>query len=462
MEYQPIIGLEVHIQLKTKSKMFCGCPNEPFGREPNTLTCPTCLGLPGALPVPNKKAIEDTILLGLALDCQINRDSYFERKNYFYPDLPKGYQISQYRQPLAVNGYLVIPNVVRNPATEGGTSLDSSSAGGRTQNDAKKKIRIRRVHLEEDTGKMIHPGGSSLIDFNRSGVPLVEIVSEPDFSSVAEVDTHLRQLQRMVRYLDISGADMEKGSMRLEPTVNLKISRDGKDYYTPLVEIKNINSFRFVRRALEFEMNRQLRVFRETGEEKKSGNKQTVGFSEARGETFLQREKEEAHDYRYFPEPDIPPLVVDDVWLASIKKRLPELPADRRERFIRLGLTPSLASLASVSRERADYFEGLVREGLEPTQAANLVVNKPEMWVGTDYHDLARQLKDSLAKVVSDERQLTAWVEEVLRENPAVVEQFRRGKKEVLQFLMGQVIKKSQGQAAPPVVKKILEKELES
>lgn len=440
MEYQPIIGLEVHIQLKTKSKMFCGCPSEPFGREPNTVTCPTCLGLPGALPVPNKKAVEDTILLGLALNCGINRESYFERKNYFYPDLPKGYQISQYQKPLCHDGWLE-------------TGL--SSGVRRTR-----RVRIRRVHLEEDTGKMLHQGGSSLIDFNRSGVPLVEIVSEPDFSSVEEVDEYLKELQRIVRYLDISGADMEKGSMRLEPTVNLKISRDGRDYYTPLAEIKNINSFRFVKKALSFEINRQRRAFAETGEEKQAGNKRTVGFSESLGETFLQREKEEAHDYRYFPEPDIPPLVLDNTWLESIKRRLPELPMERRERFIARGLTPSLASLVSVSREKADYFEGLLGEGMEPTKAANLVVNKPELLVGLPPEELVRKLNESAAKTVSDEAQLTAWAREALQENPGVVEQFRQGKREVLQFLIGQVMKKSQGRAAPPLAKKILEEQL--
>lgn len=449
----PIIGLEVHIQLKTKSKMFCGCPNEPFGREPNALTCPVCLGLPGALPVPNKKAIEDAILLGLALNCEINRDSYFERKNYFYPDLPKGYQISQYQKPLCRDGWLGV---------EAETDLSGVPHTRKVKVTRRVRIRIRRVHLEEDTGKMLHQGGSSLIDFNRSGVPLGEIVSDPDFSSLEEVDTYLKELQRIVRYLNISGADMEKGSMRLEPTVNLKISRDGKDYYTPLVEIKNINSFRFVKKALAFEIMRQRRVFEETSEEKQSGNKRTVGFSEGTGETFLQREKEEAHDYRYFPEPDIPPLVFDDVWLESIRKRLPELPVDRRGRFIKLGLTPSLAGLVAVSRKKADYFEGLVGEGVEPAKAANLVVNKPERWVGIDYHDLAQKLKESAAQIVSDEAQLAAWAREVLQENPVVVEQFRQGRREVLQFLIGQVMKKSQGRAEPTVVKKVLEEQLKT
>ncbi|KKR78919.1 MAG: Aspartyl/glutamyl-tRNA(Asn/Gln) amidotransferase subunit B, partial [Microgenomates group bacterium GW2011_GWB1_40_9] len=322
--YEPVIGLEVHVELKTNSKMFCGCPADHFGKEPNTQTCPVCLGLPGALPVPNKKAIEWCIKLGLALHCTVPAESKFDRKNYFYPDLPKGYQISQYDKPLCENGWIQI-------------------------ND--RKIRIRRVHQEEDTGKLQHIEAEgqqvTLVDFNRSGVPLVEIVTEPDFHTIDEVDQYVKQIRRIIRYLDISNADMEKGSMRLEPSISLRVS--GSDELPNYrVELKNINSFRFVRKAIEFEIKRQSEIL-DLGE---TIVQQTRGWNESKQVTLPQREKEEAHDYRYFPEPDIPPMRFTNVFVEGIRKQIPELPDAKKSRFMKTyNMNESVADILIQEKE---------------------------------------------------------------------------------------------------------------
>src|SRR3990167_2503265 len=315
----PIIGLEVHVELTTKSKMFCGCPADHFGKEPNTQTCPVCLGLPGALPVPNQKAIEDTIKIGLALNCQINEVSHFDRKNYFYPDLSKGYQISKYTEPFCHDGFLLL--------------------------DSGKKIRIERVHLEEDTGKLQHTTLNdervSLIDFNRSGVPLVEIVSQPDLSSSEEAKEYLKKIHAIVKEIGVTTADLEKGQMRLEPTVNLNI--DG--HFTPLVELKNINSFNFAVKAIDYEVSRQTAAFEKDGLEKSKSNKQTRGYDSVKKTTFLQRQKEEANDYRYFPEPDIPPFRIGPSIVEKLRGQLPQLPDAIITDLVSLGIEQRFAKL---------------------------------------------------------------------------------------------------------------------
>lgn len=383
MVYQPIIGLEVHVELATKSKMFCGCPADHFGKKPNTQTCPVCLGLPGALPVPNKKAVEWTVMLGLALGCDIPKESKFDRKNYFYPDLPKGYQISQYDQPLCVNG-----------------KLDG--------------IRIRRVHLEEDTGKLQHNEGMTLIDFNRSGVPLVEIVTEPDFRTIEDVDAFLKQLQQIIRYLGISNADMEKGSMRIEPSVSL--SSDGKlpNYR---VELKNINSFRFARKALEYEIKRQ---------QKEPHVQQTRGWNEGKNATVPQREKEEAHDYRYFPEPDIPPMHI------TFRPRLPELPDVKKERFVKnYGLNDYDAGLLTETKERADYFEACVKIGKDVSAKAiaNWIINKN---IGDVKPEGLIAMMTQTRIDVSDD-----FIKTIIAQNPNAVADYKKGKESALMFLLG-------------------------
>lgn len=395
MKYQPIIGLEVHVELATESKMFCGCPANHFGVEPNTHTCPVCLGLPGALPVPNKKAIEWTIKLALALGCKINLESHFDRKNYFYPDLPKGYQITQYERPFGEYGKLG-------------------------------KIRIRRVHLEEDTGKLQHDKGSTLVDFNRSSVPLVEIVTEPDFRSLEEVDIYLKKLQRIIRYLGISNADMEKGSMRLEPSISLiedtsnKI-QDTKNIKLPnyRVELKNINSFRFVKKALEYEIERQ---------QKEPHVMQTRGWDENKGVTFAQREKEEANDYRYFPEPDIPPVILTEFEIRNLKFEIPELPDERVARFVKeYGLSEYQANI--LADDVSNEFEKIVKDNPDFTavEVANSIINK-------------RPLVAKSNVTVSDE-EVEKIVEKVLNENVQAVSEYKNGKVGVLGFLIGQAVK---------------------
>lgn len=435
MTFEPIIGLEVHVEPDTKQKMFCGCANEPFGSEPNTKVCPTCLGLPGALPVPNGEGVKSCLTIGLALNCRINLESYFERKNYFYPDLPKGYQISQYQKPFCVGGNLRV---------------------------GEKVIRINRVHLEEDTGKLTHVGSGStaysLVNFNRSGVPLVEIVTEPDFNSVDSVIAYVQELQRIIRYLAVSGADMEKGSMRLEPTVNLKITEEGKEYFTPLVEIKNINSFRFVRKALEYEIARQLKDFLSSREEKAAGNKTTVGFNESTQKTYLQREKEEANDYRYYPEPDIPPFQLPESLITEIKDKLPELPEAKRTRLIRdFSLTEYQANIICDTTERALYFDSLVSIGFTGPKAANLLINKPEI-ITRDPREVFSENKQAAAEVVTDIAMLRSVVEEVVSENPKAASQWRTGKKEVLGFLIGSAMKKTKGRGDPKILTSLFEK----
>lgn len=468
--YQPIIGLEVHIELATKSKMFCGCPADHFGKPPNTQTCPVCLGLPGALPVSNKKAVEWTIMLGLALDCTINEESKFDRKNYFYADLPKGYQISQYDQPLCANGNVVIPSRARDLATKGSAPLDSSPAGRRAQNDKKKIVRIRRVHLEEDTGKLQHAtiDGErvSLVDFNRSGVPLVEVVTEPDFRSIEEVDLFLKKLQQIVRYLGISGADMEKGSMRLEPSISVRSQTDviGISRSDPIpsyrVELKNINSFRFARKALECEINRQSEIL-------DSGQKliqQTRGWNEGKNATVPQREKEEANDYRYFPEPDIPPMRFSQAQIAKLKAQIPELPDAKIKRFKKdYGLSDYDAGLITETRERADYFETAVKIGnVKSKILANWIINRGINIIEVMPAELAERIVKAQEKVEMPAEELVKIISKVIKDNDKAAHDYKSGKMAALGFLVGQVQKELKGKGDSKLVLEKLKKALSS
>jgi len=449
--YEPIIGIEIHVELATASKMFCGCPADQFGKEPNTQLCPICLGLPGALPVPNKKAVEWTILLGLALGCTVNEESKFDRKHYFYPDLPKGYQISQYDQPLAINGSLEL----------------------KTQNSKLKTIRIHRVHLEEDTGKLMHATVDgqrvSLVDFNRSGVPLVEIVTEPDFRSVEEVDVFAKKLQQIVRYLGISGADMEKGSMRIEPSVSIRksqipnpksqtISKSKIPNENKLpayrVEIKNINSFKFARNAITYEIERQTELL-ERGE---MPTQQTRGFMESKGVTIAQREKEEAHDYRYFPEPDIPPMRFAQSQISNFKSQIGELPDTKRTRFMQeYGLSEYDAGLLVESRKRSDYFEEAVKATLDtgnqaiklyqisPKAIANWIINKKVDVACVTPAQLLDQIVQATATTSVSDEDLEKIINQVLAENPKAVEDYKNGREQALLYLLGNVRKKLSG-----------------
>lgn len=431
-EYKPVIGLEIHVELATKSKMFCQCPADFFGKKPNTQTCPVCLGMPGALPVPNKQAVEWTIKIGKALHCTINHESKFDRKHYFYPDLPKGYQISQYDEPIAQNGHL--------------------TANG-------KKFGITRVHLEEDTGKLNHQGAESLVDFNRSGVPLVEIVTEPDFESSEDVVAFLKELHTIIKeYLRVSDANMERGSMRLEP--NISVRMPGKKSLPKYkVEVKNINSFNYVKRAIQFEIGRQTKEL----EEGKTPIQETRGFNEAKGVTVSQRIKEEAQDYRYFPEPDIPPLSFTQKFIDDIA--LPELPQERMARYVDMfELRDSDAFLLTRSEKAAFLFEELLEKlgkdlHKEAQKVANLIINR-KIDVTQPAEKSLKVVKDKLSPTKTDTAQLTEAIKKALSENPKEVGAYRGGKENLIMFFVGQVMKEMKGKADGETVKKELEKKL--
>lgn len=412
--FEPVIGLEIHVELKTKSKMFCQCSADYFGKKPNTNTCPVCLGLPGALPVPNKKAIEWCIKIGKALNCKINLVTKFDRKHYFYPDLPKGYQISQYDEPIAVNG-----------------KVD--------------KVRIRRVHMEEDTGKLIHAGDESLVDFNRSGVPLVEIVTEPDFNNSDDVKKFLEELRTIIRYLDVSDADMEKGSMRLEPNISVRSTDELPKYK---VEVKNINSFNFVKRAIDYEVKRQTEIL-EKGE---TPVQETRGYDEKKMKTVSQRTKEEAHDYRYFPEPDIPPMVFDEAFIKSIE--LPELPFAKLQRYVsEFKVKETDAGELIKDKAIAEYFESICKKTkVSPQQIANLIVNKK---IPTDIpsEEFVKKAEEILAPKQTDQGLLDSSIKTVVEKNPDAVKNYKAGKENVIMFLVGQVMKEMKGQADAQLVK---------
>jgi aspartyl-tRNA(Asn)/glutamyl-tRNA(Gln) amidotransferase subunit B len=483
LQYKVIVGLEIHVQLCTKSKMFCGCAVE-FGAEPNSRVCPVCLGMPGVLPVMNKQAFEYAVLVGLALNCEIAEFTKWDRKSYYYPDLPKNYQISQYDLPLSTNGFIEIP-------------LES----GRT-----KRIRIIRAHLEEDAGKNLHTAGNfSQVDLNRTGTPLLEIVTEPDMNSAAEVRALAAELQRMVRFLGVSEGDMQKGHMRFEPNINLVITKDGAEYKTPIVEIKNLNSFRALERSVNYEEQRQLDEFLETGRVMEMGNKTTRGWDDEREVTVLQREKEEAHDYRYFPEPDLVPVELTPEWLQEIRGRLCELPIKRQLRYVsEYDLSDYDAGVLTAERSTSDLFDEAVKAGADPKRICNLLTQtglKTANEKGCSVGDLGIR-PQSLAQLAgmieadtisvsssvpifeamvetgkepqvlaeelnliqkSDAGELEAVVDQVLSENSQAVEDVTGGgkkSKKARGFLLGQVMQKTKGRANPKVVSEILAKKL--
>ncbi len=484
IDYKVIVGLEIHVQLRTKSKMFCGCELE-FAAEPNSRVCPVCLGMPGSLPVMNRQAVEYAALAAMALNCKVAAFTKWDRKSYYYPDLPKNYQISQYDLPLAENGFIEIP-------------LDS----GQT-----KKIGIIRAHLEEDAGKNLHSAGNfSQVDLNRAGTPLLEIVTKPDMNSAAEVRALAIELQKIVRYLGVSEADMQKGHMRFEPNINLVITKDGKQYKTPIVEVKNLNSFRALERSVEYEVQRQLSDFIETGKTLELGNKSTRGWDDVNQVTVLQREKEEAHDYRYFPDPDLVPVKTNEQWLNSIREKLCELPLQKQLRYVTdYKLSDYDAGVLTIERQTAEFFERAVELGGDPKRLCNIITqdmlklanekNCSVTELGITPEQLAELSKmitigkvsstaatsitgimvlspgqspeqialehDLLQK--SDAGELETLVDQVLSENPQAVEDIKNNTKKsqkARMFLLGQVMQKTKGRANPKVVAELFDKKL--
>ena len=420
MKYTPVIGLEVHVELKTNSKMFCRCSADYFGKKPNTHTCPVCLGLPGALPYPNKKAIEWCLMIGLALNCEISLFSKFDRKNYFYPDLPKGYQISQYDEPFCKNGFIDLSN--------------------------KKRVGIRRVHMEEDTGKLIHEGNSTLIDFNRSGVPLVEIVTDPDFESAGEVVEYLKKIQQIVRTLGVSNADLERGDMRMEPNISLK-NEGQKELPKYRIEVKNINSFKLVDKAIEAEIDRQTQ---NPGQRFQA----TMRYDEKTNTTVTMRLKEEAADYRYFPEPDIPPFHWQQAYIEKLKKDakvMMDKPSEEEERTqeLLIKFSPiSPVSAATIARDPKFYssYGGTASIGKDefgtPYQGtANAIINQKVPLVGISDEERAKIIADLNRVSDVDEDELNKTIDEVLKENKSAVEDYKKGKENAIMFLVGQVMR---------------------
>lgn len=425
----PVIGLEIHIELETKRKMFCGCPAEHFNKEPNTQTCPVCLGLPGALPVPNKEAIRRTILLALALKCRLNKNTWFDRKNYFYPDLPKGYQISQFFRPLGVRGQVRLDNG--------------------------KVIRIKEIHLEEDTAKSLTSGEERRLDFNKSGVPLIEVVSEPDLASAQEAKAYAQKIHQLVRALKISSADMEKGQMRLEANISLKTSpQDPLPDYK--VEIKNINSFRYLYEAIIFEINRQSKLL-------SAGQKvsqETRGYQATKKITYLQRTKEEAYEYRYFPEPDIPPLRLDKLFnLEELAQKLPKLPDEARQNLQdQYGLTSYQAEI--ISRKYPDQGEKILKIAVEnklaAATAANAIINRVYPVEKLTPKEFVARLKKAQNTNLISGPNLAKIIQETIKNQPKAVADYKAGKKGAFDFLIGKVQQETKGKADITQTKKLL------
>lgn len=445
-KYVPVIGLEIHVELKTKSGMFCQCANGVEDAEPNSQVCPVCLGLPGALPVPNKTAIEWTIKMGKALNCAISKHTKFDRKHYSYPDLAKGYQISQYDEPIARSGY-----------------LEFGKNHGTYKNEAK-KFRIHRVHLEEDTGKLIHKGIETRIDFNRSGVPLVEIVTEPDFTSSTDVKMFLEELHAIIRYLEISDADLEKGTMRMEPNISIKLSGvEGLPNYK--VEVKNINSFNFVKRAIDFEVARHTELLNQG----KTPIQETRGWDSEKGITYSQRTKEDAHDYRYFPEPDIPPFTLEETYIDSIVKTIPELPKVKMDRFIHeLHIKDLDAYIITRDKELSNYFEAVLgpigiqmkEEGFEQKVASAIINKRISTTISKD--EFAKKFLEMMKPVETDSGLLDESIKLVIANSEKAVFEYKNGKVTVLMFLVGQVMKQMKGKADAATVRKALEAKLKN
>lgn len=442
MNYETVVGLEIHVELSTKTKMFCRCPIPTLSDKPNTRTCPICLGLPGALPFPNSKAIEDCVKIGLALNCTINKESFFERKNYFYPDLAKGFQTSQYLHPFGEKGFLEI------------------------KHDGKiKRIGITRVHMEEDTGKLTHSTvdgkGVSLIDFNRSSVPLVEIVTEPDIRSGEEAKVFLTELQKIIRYLGVSDADMEKGQMRLEPNISLRpVGQTELAKYK--VEVKNINSFKFVDKAIQFEQKRHKELL-DKGE---TPVQETRGWNEFKNKTVSQRSKEEAHDYRYFPEPDIPPISFTDEEILKIQSEIPELPDEKAKRFVTtFSLSEYNAEILTRDFEIASFFQRAVEDGksvgIDAKTIANFIINKKPDLTNEEPAGLVIKLKAETSVESFDEQKLEEGIKSVMEQNQQIVNDYKSGKVQVLGFLIGQIRKAIPDAKDMDQIRKTLTKMLE-
>jgi len=477
MDYEAIIGMEVHAQLKTASKMFCGCDANYAAAPPNTHVCPVCLGLPGALPVMNRVAIEYVLMAGLALNCAIPEEAKFDRKNYPYPDLVKGYQISQYDMPLSRDGWIEI----------------------RLEDGTAKRIRIRRAHLEEDTGKSTHMGAYSLVDYNRSGMPLMEVVTEPDIRSGAEAWAYLTKLRAILRYLGIASGNMEEGAMRCE--VNISLRPAGSAAFGTKVEVKNLNSFRSVRQSIDYEIKRQAAILDAGGQVEQV----TMGWDENAGRTVVQRSKEEANDYRYFPEPDLPVVRARRAWVDELRARLPELPDARQERLIAAGLRPYDAQVLTEEREVAEYVDAALSAG----QAAGADARSISNWIMGELFRLLKESGQDIATIqvapgelaalvglvnrgainaaagkqvleemfatgrpaavivearglaqISDSSELERIVEEAIAANPKAVQDYREGKKAAVGFLTGQVMRASRGKANPQVVSELLRAKL--
>ncbi len=478
--YQPVIGLEVHVQLLTRTKAFCGCINE-YGGEPNTHVCPTCLGLPGALPVLNKQAVEFAVLAAKAIGCEIRETSVFSRKNYFYPDSPKGYQISQFDKPIAENGVIVVPDAEGQP----------------------KRIGVTRLHMEEDAGKSLHDGfadsaSRTYIDLNRCGTPLVEIVSEPDLRTPDEAFEYLTRLKEILLYTGVSDCNMEEGSLRCDANVSVMLKTDTQ--YGTKAEVKNVNSFRYIRAALEYEIERQIGVLEDGGRVVQESRL----WNNAEGRTFSMRSKEQAHDYRYFPEPDLPPLVVGTEWQRQILADMPELPEAKRARLVEAyAISVQDAATLAADRDFADRFEIAAKRAKSPRRVASILLSEITMRLrvgGLQFgqspvtldgivlaadlteageisskqlkqlldtcfaegHDFAHVYSRDKPQQITDSYTIEMMIDEVIAANPKQVEQYRGGKKTVSAFFVGQVMKLSKGQANPALLNELVVKKLDA